>query len=113
MHRQHDDLAVEALGLQTSEHVEAREPRHREVGDDDVGAKPRGSVNQPLAVPYRAHHLEAGLAQDSRQPVGDNRVIVGQEHGGAAGHATCPSLPAPRSIVTRALIGIVACTRVP
>jgi hypothetical protein len=34
VHRQHDEFAVEAPGLQTSEHVEAREPWHREVGDD-------------------------------------------------------------------------------
>ena len=113
VHRQHDDFAVEALGFQTSEHVEAREPWHREVGDDDVGAKPRGGVDQTLAVANRADHLEVGLSQYSRQAVGDNRVIVSQEDGGSAGHATCPSIPEPTSNFTRAFIGIVACTRVP
>ena len=66
-----------------------------------------------LAVANRADHVEAGLSQDSRQAVGDNRVIVGQEDGVPAGHATCPSMPAPTSNFTRAFIGIVACTRVP
>jgi hypothetical protein len=50
VHREHDDSAVEALGFQTSEHIETCEPWHREVGDDDVGAKPRGGVDQSLAV---------------------------------------------------------------
>ena len=61
----------------------------------------------------RADHVELGLSQDSRQAVRDNRVIVSQEDGGAAGHATCPAMPVPTSTFTRALIGIVACTRVP
>ena len=68
VHRQHDDFAVEALGLQAGEHVETREPWHREVGDDEVGAKPRGGVDQALAVANRADHLEAGLSQILDRP---------------------------------------------
>ena len=54
-----------------------------------------------------------GLSQYSRQAVGDNRVIVRQEDGVSAGHATCPSIPEPTSNFMHAFIGIVACTRVP
>ena len=68
---------------------------------------------KPLAVANRADHLEVGVSQYSRQTVGDNRVIVSQEDRVLAGHATCPSIPAPTSTFTRAFIGIVACTRVP
>ncbi len=66
-----------------------------------------------LAVANCADHLEAGLSKYSRQAVGDNRVIVSQEDGVPAGHAPWPSTPAPTSTLTRAFIGIVACTRVP
>ena len=68
------------------------------------------SIEQPT-VANRADHVEAGVAQYSRQTVGDNRVIVSQEDGGAARHAT--GIPEPTSTCTCACIGIVACTRVP
>ena len=77
------------------------------------GRSLRRFVNQALAVSNRTDYLEVGLSQNSRQTVGDNRVIVGQEDGGAGAQATCPSIPEPTSDFTRAFIGIFACTRVP
>ena len=46
------------LGLQTGQHVEAAQPRHGEVRDDHVGAKPLGGVDQLVAVAHRADDVE-------------------------------------------------------
>ena len=113
MHRQHDHLAVDPLALETTEHVEAAEARHREVGDDDVRAKPYGGVDEALAIADGADDVKVRLLQDSREAIGDNPVVVGEEDGGASHHATCPSTAASIAGAGRAPTGIVACTRVP
>src|SRR4029453_18072685 len=53
VHRQHDDLAVDAFGSQTGQYVEATEPRHGEVRDDHVGENPCRAPDEPLPAPTR------------------------------------------------------------
>ena len=49
------------FGLQTGQHVEAAQPRHGEVRDDHVGAKPLGGLDEQFAVAHRADDVEVVL----------------------------------------------------
>ena len=85
VHRQQDDLAVDALGFQPGQHVEATQSRrHRDVRDDHIRSKPDGGVDEQVTVTHRAHYDQAVLRQQLDQAFPDHCVVVGEEHGGAA-----------------------------
>ena len=83
MHGQHDHASVTPLGLQPSEHLQAIQPGHRDVGDDDIGAQASRVIEKPGSVADGSHHVEPVLQQGD-EAVDDDRVIVGNQHGGAA-----------------------------
>ena len=81
VHGQHDDLALDAFGLQPREHVEAAQPGHGEIRDDHVRAKPLGRVDEQRAVAHRADDFEAVVLEQSGQALLDDRVVVGEQDG--------------------------------
>ncbi len=69
--------------LQSGQHVEAAQPRHGEVRDDHVGAKPLGRFDQQLAVAHRADDVEVVISEQSGEAFRDDRVVVGEQDGGS------------------------------
>ena len=84
VHRQHDDLAVDALGFQPGQHVEPAQARHRQVGDDHVRPQPPRRLDELLAVAHRADDVEVVLLEQADEAFLDDRVVVGDEDGGTA-----------------------------
>lgn len=83
MHGQHDHAGITPLLLQPSKHLQAIQPWHRHIGDDDVGAQANRVGEQPGAVADGSDDVELVL-QEGHETVDDDRVIVGNQHGGAA-----------------------------
>ena len=81
VHRQHDDFAVNTLDFQVAQHIEAAEPGHREVGDDHVGSKPLGRLDEEVSVADRADDVEIVLSEQSGQALRDEHVVVGEKDG--------------------------------
>ena len=120
VHRQHDDLAVDAFGFQPGQYVEAAQPRHGEVRDDHVGAKPLGCLDEQVAVAHRADDVEVVFPEQPGQAFDDDGVVVGEEDGVSAHRSTRDYTPAARlrprssaSLFTSAFAGIRTRTHVP
>jgi hypothetical protein len=79
VHRQDDDLALDAFGSQPRQDIESGEARHGEVGHDHVRAKPLGSVDEQVAVTDGTDDIDVVLCEQSGQAFGDDRVVVSQD----------------------------------
>jgi hypothetical protein len=84
VHRQHDDLAVDAFAFQPGQHLEAAQTRHRDVGDDDIGSKPLRRFHQLVSVTHRAHDIEIVLGEETYEAFLHDGVVIGDQHGVAA-----------------------------
>ena len=80
LHRQDDELAVDASLLEPGQRLEAVHRRHVDVGDDNVRAQADSSLDQQVPVGDRGHHVELVL-QQADQTLGQDCVIVGDQDG--------------------------------
>ena len=111
VHRQHDDLDVDAARAQLPQHRESTEVRQRDVQEDDVRLQPRDGFEHETPIADRAGDLEV-FAEETDQTVNHNLVIVDDEqswttHDGptvtaaVAGTRTRTVVPCPRCVTIR------------
>jgi hypothetical protein len=62
-----------------ADRIDPVEQGHRHVGDDHVGVQFRGGAQQVAAVGHRASQLEL-FAQQLRQSLQDDLVVIGEQH---------------------------------
>src|SRR6266536_33027 len=89
MHRQEYHTHVGHLGAKLHQRFDSVEPRHRDVGDDHVGPKPLGGLDQRNAVLDDLHQIEL-LGEKAPQSFDEHPMVVGKQNARPSSHVAFP-----------------------
>jgi hypothetical protein len=82
MHGEHHGDRVVVFRADPLQRIEAVQPRHREVDDDEIGSELFDESEELLAIAGEADDVELGL-EELLDPREDDRVVVGENGSGA------------------------------
>src|SRR5260370_36554175 len=82
MHAEEDDLDLRVGLPDLTGGLDPVEQRHGHVGDDQIGLELLGGFHHGASIRHYAYDLEIML-QDTTQAFGDDRMVIGQQHGSA------------------------------
>ena len=82
---EHDDLALGRRVAEPRQRRQAVHARHREVEEDEIGLQPGGVLDRRLAVRRHADDVQAVRAEQRREGVAGQRMVVDDQDAG--GHS--------------------------
>src|SRR5262245_36801752 len=100
MHCQEDDFGLASHRFEAAQRFKPAQHRHGNIGDNHVGPELPSGVDQLVAIAYGAHKVEM-IFQKCRQTLGDNRVVIGEQHSRTALHRFPPDGTCTRTSVPR------------
>src|SRR5215472_12273192 len=95
VHGQEHHAHLRVVALELRERLDAVQLRHGDVGDDHVGPELARRLYQRASVFHDTGEIEL-LRQDALQPLGDDAMVVGQQHAGPAHAGTHATTVVPR-----------------
>ena len=100
VHRQKDDFGAVLRGSEPAQSLQAAQHRHGDIRDDHVWMQLPGGVDHLAPVTDDAYKVKV-IFQKGRQTLGDDRVIIGQQHFWTSLHAASLIGTRTRSSVPR------------